>query len=100
MSGEGPQQSLSLSITVSSGAGTGTITSQWTVARWIRVKPVNETDSYTLTLKDADGIIMGLYSGQVGTFSSKLEMSLGILKTIAISGASVDGTYTCKFDMH
>lgn len=100
MATEGPQQSISGKITVSSGSGTLTLSNQWTVARWIRVKPVNETDTFTLTISDADGVIMGKWSGQQGTFSSKLEMSLGIMSTIAISSASADGTYTVKLDMH
>ena len=100
MAGEGPQQSLRLNIAVSSGAGTGTLTNQWSVARWIRIKPVNETDTFTLTIKDADGVIMGLWTGQLGTFSSQLNMSLGIMSSIAIASASVDGTYVCKFDLH
>jgi len=86
-------------ITVSSGSGTLTLSNEWAVARWVRVIPVNETDTFTLTIKDADGYIMGTWSGQTGTFSSKLEMSLGIMKTIAIASASVDGTYTVKLDL-
>lgn len=89
-----------LNITVSGGSGTGSVSSQWDLARWVRVVPVGESDTYTLTFKDADGFIMGKYTGQEGTFSSKLEMSLGILKTVVIESASADGTYACLFDLH
>lgn len=100
MSTEGPQQSLKLSITVTSGAGTGTLTNAWVVARWIRIKPVNESDTFTVTVKDADGMIMFSRTSQLGTLSEKMEMSMGIMSTIAITAASADGTYTVKFDLH
>jgi len=100
MATEGPQKSLRLSITVSSGSGTGTLTNEWTSARWIRIKPVNETDTFDVTISDADGIPMMIRTNQLGTFSEKLEMSLGIMKTIAITNASVDGTYQVRFDTH
>lgn len=89
-----------LNITVSSGTGTGSVASQWDIARWIRVKPVAETDTFDVTFKDGDGDIMGKYTGQVGTFSANLEMSLGILKTVLIENASQDGTYKFKADLH
>jgi hypothetical protein len=96
----GREQSLRLNIAVSGGAGIGTITKVWDLARWVRIAPINETDTYTLTIKDSDGMIMGLWTGQLGTFSSRLEISLGIMATVEISAASTDGTYVCKFDMH
>lgn len=100
MSNEGPQQSLRLSIVVSSGAGTGTLTNQWSVARYIRIKPASETDTFNVVIKDADGMIMANRTAQLGTLSEKFEMSLGIMSTIAISSASADGTYTVKFDLN
>lgn len=96
----GREQSRSLSITVSSATGTGSPTPIWAVARWIRVIPVSETDTYDVTFKDGDGDIMGKYTGQSGTLSQRLEMSLGILKTVLIENASQDGTYRIKFDFH
>ena len=100
MSSEGPQKSLQLSITISSGSGTGTITSEWVVARWLRIKPIAETDTYNVTILDADGVIMLSRTSQLGTLSEKVEMSLGIMRTIAITSATQDGTYTVKFDVH
>jgi len=99
MANEGPQASRVGKITVSSGSGTLTLTNEWSTARWIRVKPVNETDTFTLTIADADGMIMGKWTGQLGTFSAELNMSLGIMSTISIASASSDGTYTVKFDL-
>ncbi len=89
-----------LNITVSSGTGTGSVAAQWDLARWIRVVPVSETDTYDVTFKDGQGYIMGKYTANAGTFSSKLEMSLGILKTVLIESASADGTYKVLFDLH
>jgi len=89
-----------LNITVTSGTGTGTVISQWDLARWVRVVPVNETDTYDVTFKDADGFIMGKYTSQAGTMSAKLEMSMGIMRTVLIENASVDGTYKVLFDLH
>lgn len=100
MANEGSEQSIVGSITVSSGSGSLTITNRWLNARWIRIKPVAESDTYTLTISDADGIMMAKRTGQEGTFSEMLEMSLGIIRTIAISSASQDGTYIVKFDPH
>ena len=96
----GKEQSLRLGITVSSGAGIGTLTSQWALARWIRIIPVAEGNTYTVTMKDADGDIIIQRTGQSGTLSENLKLSLGILKTIEIDSASQDGTYIAKFDMH
>lgn len=89
-----------LNITVSSGTGTGTVVSQWDLARWVRVVPVGESDTFDVTFKDGDGFIMGKYTAQAGTFSSKLEMSMGIMKTVLIENASADGTYKVLFDLH
>ena len=100
MATEGSQQSIQGAIAVSSGSGSLTLTPVWQNARWIRIKPVAETDTYDLTISDADGIIMATRTGQLGTFSEKLEMSLGIMRTIAIANASQDGTFQVRFDPH
>lgn len=100
MAQEGPQKSLRLAIAVSSGSGSGTLTNEWSSARWVRVIPVNETDTYDMTIKDADGNIMVKRTTQLGTFSEKLEMSLGIMKTVSIANATADGTYVAKFDLN
>src|SRR5438128_2662549 len=96
----GREQSIALAIVVVGATGTGTFTNVWALARWIRVQPIAETDTYSLTIKDADGIIMLSRSGQVGTYSEKLDMSLGIMRTITIASATQDGTYQCRLDMH
>ena len=96
----GAEKVKRLSITVTSGTGTGTLTPEWTLARWIRIKPVAESDTYTVTLKDGDGDIMMERTDQEGTLSENLEMSLGILKTVLIESASQDGTYLFKADCH
>lgn len=96
----GREQSLKLAITVSSGSGTGTVISTWDTCYWLRVHPVGESDTYTLQVKDADGFLMLSRTSQLGTFSEKIEMSLGIMRTIAISSASADGQFLCHFDLH
>lgn len=96
----GKEASRRLNITVSSGAGTGAVVSQWDIARWVRVIPVSETDTFDVTFKDGNGFIMGKYTAQSGTFSAKLDMSLGIMKTVLVESASQDGTYTVMFDLH
>ena len=96
----GREQSLRLSITVSSGSGSGTLTNSWDIVRWLRVIPIAESDTYTVTVKDADGYIMLNRTGQLGTFSEMVEMSLGIMRTIEISSAAQDGTYVVKLDMN
>lgn len=100
MANEGSQQSVKGTITISSGSGSLTLTNAWLNARWVRVKPVAETDSFDLTISDADGIIMLYRQGQTGTLSEKLEMSLGIMRTVQIANATADGTYTLKLDIH
>ena len=100
MSQPGREQSRRLSITVSSNTGTGTVVPIWSRARWVRVIPVAETDSYDVTFKDADGHIMAKRSGQVGTMAEMLDLSLGILATVLIESATQDGTYILKLDMH
>lgn len=100
MANEGSQQSIRGTIVVSSGAGVLTITPIWQNARWVRIKPVSETDSFDVTIADADGIIMALRTGQVGTMSEQLQLSLGIVRTITIANASADGTYQVRFDLH
>ena len=96
----GREQSLSLNITVSGGSGTGTVTNVWETIRWLRIKPVAETDTYNLTISDGEGIIMLSRTGYTGTFSERIEMSMGIMKTIQIDSATQDGTYKARFDMH
>lgn len=96
----GKEASRVLNITVSSGTGTGTLTPEWSLARWVRVIPVAESDTYDVTLKDGDGDIISKFTGQTGTFSYNAEMSLGILKTVLIESAAQDGTYKAKFDLH
>jgi hypothetical protein len=100
MNSVGREQSIQLNIVVSSGTGTGTLTNAWTLARWIRVKPISETDTYDLTIKDSDGIIMLKRTSQLGTFSERLEMSLGIMRTFLIENATADGTYQSRLDLH
>lgn len=100
MASEGSQQSIKGTVAISSGSGSLTLTNAWLNARWIRIKPVAETDSYTVVVSDADGMIMFSRTAQVGTLSEKLEMSLGIMRTVQISSATQDGSYTVKFDIH
>lgn len=100
MANEGSQQSIKGSITVAGGTGTLTLTPIWQNARWVRVQPVAETDTFDVTIKDGDGIIMAKRTGQLGTWSEKLEMSLGIMKTILIENAVQDGTYAARLDPH
>lgn len=100
MANEGSQQSIKGTIVVSSGSGSLTLTNTWLNARWIRIKPVAETDTYNVTVSDADGMIMFQRTGQVGTLSEMLEMSLGIMRTVDITSAFQDGTYVVKFDIH
>lgn len=96
----GKQQSLRLSIAVAAGTGIGTITNDWSLVRWLRIKPIAETDSFDVSIKDADGIIMFSRVGQIGTLAERIEMSLGIMRTITIINATQDGTYNCRLDMH
>lgn len=96
----GREQVRLLSITISSGAGTGTIAPIWTHANWVRVIPVSEFDTYDVSFLDADGDIMVKRTGQTGTMSEMLELSLGILRTVQIASASQDGTYKLKLDCH
>lgn len=96
----GREQVVPLNIAVSSGTGTGTLTKMWTLVRWIRVCPISETDTYDFTIKDAEGLIMVKRTSQLGTFSEKLDMSLGIMQTFLIENASADGTFKCRLDLH
>lgn len=96
----GKEQSRLLNITVSSGSGSGTITNQWDISRWIRVIPVAESDTFDVTVKDAAGDIIIKRTGQLGTLSENLEISLGIAKTVEIANAAQDGTYKVKLDLH
>lgn len=100
MSNVGREQSRLLNITISSNTGTGSPTSLWAISRWVRVIPVAETDSYDVTFKDGDGDIMAKRTGQVGTMSEMLDLSLGILRTVLIENATQDGTYKVKLDLH
>lgn len=94
------EQSLTLAIAVSSGSGTGTLTPVWDICRWFRVVPIAETDTYDLTIKDGAGRIMVTRTSQLGTFSERLEISLGIMKSVLIQNATQDGNYTVVFDLH
>lgn len=96
----GRDQSVPLNVTVSSGSGTGTLTPAWVLARWIRVVPIAETDTYDLTIKDGEGLIIVYRTGQLGTLSERLELSLGIMKTVQIANAAQDGTYKVRMDLH
>ena len=96
----GREQSRLLNITVLSNTGTGSVVPIWAIAKWVRVIPVAETDSYDVSFKDADGDIMVKRSGQIGTMSEMLELSAGIFRTILIENATQDGTYKLKLDMH
>lgn len=100
MASEGSQQSIKGAITISSGAGSLALTPTWLSARWVRVKPISESDTYDLTISDGDGIIMVSRTGQIGTLAERLELSLGIAKTVQIANASQDGTYQVRFDPH
>jgi hypothetical protein len=96
----GKQAVYELPVVISSNTGTGTIAPEWTISRWVRVVPVAETDSFDVTIKDGKGYIMVKRTGQVGTMSEMLELSLGIAKTILIESATQDGTYRVLFDLH
>jgi hypothetical protein len=96
----GKEKSVVLPVAISSGSGTGTLTNSWDIVRWLRIKPIAEEDTYNITISDGDGMIMLSRTGQTGTFSEKIEMSLGIMSTIAIDSASQDGTYLVKLDLH
>lgn len=96
----GREQVRKLNITVSGNTGTGTVTAIWAISRWIRVIPVAETDSFDVTFKDGEGDIILKRTGQIGTMSEMLELSLGVLATVLIENATQDGTYKAKFDMH
>lgn len=100
MTHPGKEQVKRLNISVSSATGTGAVATEWTISRWIRVIPVDETDTYDVTLKDADGHIIMKRTSQLGTLSENLELSLAILTTVLIENATQDGTYIVKFDLH
>jgi hypothetical protein len=100
MANEGSERSIRGAITVSSGSGSLSLTPIWLNARWVRIKPVAETDSYDVTISDGDGILIASRTGQIGTMSEQLSISLGIAKTIAIANASQDGTYEVRLDPH
>ena len=100
MSDTGREQSRLLNITVSSGTGTGAVVPIWARSRWVRVIPVGESDTYTVTFRDADGDIMAKRTSQEGTLSEMLDLSLGILSSVLIESAAQDGTYKVKFDLH
>ena len=100
MANEGSERSIQGSITVSGGAGTLNLTPVWLNARWVRVQPVAESDTYDLTIKDADGILIVSRTSQLGTMAEQLEISLGIAKSISIANAAQDGTYKVRLDPH
>jgi hypothetical protein len=96
----GKEQSKRLAITVSSGTGTGTVTNQWDICRRWRLIPPSEAAVFTVTLKDADGHMVAKRTEKTGTLSEIDEISLGIVRTVEITSATVDGSYIVKFDMH
>ena len=100
MANEGSERSIRGSITISSGSGSLALTPVWLNARWVRIKPVAESDTFDVTISDADGIIIVKRTGQLGTMSEQLEISLGIAKTIDIASAAQDGTYQVRLDPH
>lgn len=100
MSDVGREQVRRLDITISSATGTGSLTPIWALARWIRCAPIAETDTYDITIKDGSGFIMMKRTGQLGTLSEQLTLSMGIAKTVLIENATQDGTYTFLADMH
>lgn len=100
MSQPGREQVRELSITISGGTGTGTTAPIWAIARWVRVVPVSESDSYDVTIKDGKGYIMMKRTGQIGTLSEQLQLSMGIVKSVLIENASQDGTYVFLADLH
>lgn len=100
MSEVGREQSRILTIAVSGGTGTGSVAAIWALARWIRIIPTIESDTYDVTFKDGDGDIILVRTGLTGTMSEQLDMSLGILRTIVIANSSSTGNYKAKFDMH
>lgn len=100
MTEPGKEQVKRLNITVLSGTGTGTISNQWDVCRRVRVIPPNETDTYDLSIKDADGDLIVYRQGQLGTFSELQEVSLGIASTVVIANGTSDGQYKIKWDLH
>lgn len=100
MANEGSERSIQGSITVSSGTGELSLTPIWLNARWVRIKPVAESDTYDVTIADGDGILIVSRTGQTGTLSEQLGISLGIAKTITIANAAQDGTYLVRLDPH
>lgn len=100
MANEGSQQVIRGSITISGGSGSLSLTNVWLNSRWVRIKPIAESDTFDMTISDGEGILMASRTGQLGTLSERLEMSLGIMKTIAIANAAQDGTYQVRFDIH
>lgn len=96
----GKEQSRLLNITVSGGTGTGTVAAEWALARWVRVIPTTESDTYDVTFKDADGDIICSRTGMTGTMSEQLNLSMGVLRTAVIANSSSSGTYKLKLDLH
>lgn len=96
----GRQESRRVNVSVSSGAGSTVVDKIWSLSRRIRIIPPSESATYTVTLTDGDGQMIFKRTSIVGSFSELDILSLGILYQVAISGATVDGNYTVKFDMH
>lgn len=96
----GREQSLRLTVAVSSGSGSGNIAQTWDICRRLRVIPPSETATFTVTVKDGNGYLVFQRSDWVGSFSEVQELSLGISRTVEISGATGDGNYIFCFDMH
>lgn len=89
-----------VNVSVSSGTGNANITRAWELSRRFRLVPPNETDSYDVSVLDADSHLIFKRSGQVGTLSELQFFSLGIASSVSVANASTDGTYTAKFDLH
>lgn len=96
----GREQSLPLQIAVSGATGTGAVAKAWTMVRWLRIIPIAETDTFDVTIKDSNGLIMLKRTTVLGTMAERIEMSLGIMASILIENASQDGTYRAIFDLH
>lgn len=101
--GPGREEVKTLSISVTAGAGvcgTGTLTPVWSVARWVRIIPTSESDTYGVKFLDGDGDMVIYRTSLTGTFSEQLEISLGTVRSVQILDSSSTGTYKVKFDMN
>lgn len=94
------EESRVTTVVVSSATGTALINRVWDVCRWWRVIPPSELYTYTVTIYDGADRKIIERSGQIGTLSENLPISLGIAGKVTISAATGDGTYSVIFDMH